>query len=168
MSGAAGVQPLDPGAAPDPSDPHREVLYRCEHAALPDGGRRFHRFAELERFVNSVVLGAWWESSFPDAPLEVTVLRRSAGATFSAAHVTADGTEAVLWVRAGSWDAVTVVHELAHVAVGARVGADGPHGTEFATALLVCWRELLGVQAYGALRSAFDTNGIPYRRERLA
>ncbi len=151
----------------DPSDPHREVLYRCEHQALPSGGRRFRRFGELEQFVQSVVLGAWWEATFPDAPLEVTVLRRSAGATFSAAHVEADGTEAVVWLRAGSWDAVTVVHELAHVAVGAHPGPDGPHGTAFATTLLVCWRELLGVQAYGALRSAFDTNGIPYRRERL-
>jgi putative metallohydrolase (TIGR04338 family) len=161
--------------SPDPGDPQREPLYRCEQLALPDGGRRFRRFSELEQYVQSVVLGPWWEHSFPEAPIEVTVLRRSSGATFSAAHVTPDGAEAVVWVRAGSWDAVTVVHELAHVAVGRAsgqpvgqpVGGSAPHGAEFAGALLVCWRELLGVQAYGALRSAFDTNGIEYRRDRL-
>ncbi len=168
MSTAAGPTSASGASAPpDPGDPHREALYRCEHLALADGGRRFRRFHELEQYVQSVVLSAWWETTFPDAPLEITVLRRSAGATFSAAHVVPDGTEAVLWVRAGSWDAVTVVHELAHVAVGPDPGPDGPHGTAFATALLRCWRELLGVQAYGALRSTFDTNGIPYRRERL-
>lgn len=165
-----------PSAAPDPGDPQREVLYRCEHLALPDGGRRFRRFSELEQYVQSVVLGPWWELTFPDAPIEVTVLRRSSGATFSAAHVTPDGAEAVVWIRAGSWDAVTVVHELAHVAVGSAggggaagrgLGATAPHGAEFAGALLVCWRELLGVAAYGALRSAFDTNGIEYRQDRL-
>lgn len=166
----------EPGAAPDPGDPQRELLYRCEHLALPDGGRRFSRFSELEQYVQSVVLGPWWEHTFPEAPIEVTVLRRSRGATFSAAHVTPDRDEAVVWIRSGSWDAVTVVHELAHVAVagavgpgaaGRDVGSTAPHGAEFAGALLICWRELLGVAAYGALRSAFDTNGIEYRRDRL-
>jgi putative metallohydrolase (TIGR04338 family) len=156
------------GSGADPDDPHREALYRCEHAASPEGGRRFRRFSELERFVADVVLGPWWERSFPLAPIDVSVLRRSAGATFSAAHVAEQGDEAAIWIRDGSWDAVTVVHELAHVATGAEVPSDGPHGSAFATNLLVCWRELLGVEAYGALRSALDANGIPYRRDRLA
>ena len=158
------MSPADPDPHPDP---HREALYRAESQAAPDGGRRFARFAELEAWVCDVVLSPWWEQAFPDAPIEVTVLRRSSGATFSAAHVTADGAEAAVWIRDGSWDALTVVHELAHVAAAGRVGSDGPHGRQFATALLQCWRELLGVQAYGALRSAFDTNGIPYRRDLL-
>lgn len=151
-------------AAGDPDDPHREALYRCEHEAMPDGGRRFRRFAELVGFVDSVALGPWWASTFPSAPVEIAVLRRSAGATFSAAHVEPGGGAAAIWIRDGSWESVTVVHELAHVATGP-TGTDGPHGSRFATVLLVCWRELLGVQAYGALRSALDANGIPYRRD---
>lgn len=148
-------------------DPHQQGLYRAEHQALPDGGRRFRRFAELEHHVEQVVTGDWWERSFPDAPIEVTVKRRSRGATFSAAHVTEDGGEAAIWIRDGSWDAVTVVHELAHVATGNDYGDDGPHGSEFATNLLLCWRELLGVQAYGALRSTLGVNGIPFHQDRL-
>jgi putative metallohydrolase (TIGR04338 family) len=156
------------GATPaDPGDPHRTALYGAEAQALADGGRRFRRFTELERWVADVVSSPWWEQAFPAAPLDVTVLRRSAGATFSAAHVAADGGEAAVWIRDGSWDAVTVVHELAHVATGPAVGVDGAHGRAFATSLLRCWRELLGVQAYGALRSALDANGIPYRRDLL-
>ena len=149
-----------------PADPHRQALYDAEHDASPEGGRRFTRFAHLEQYVQDVVLGAWWERTFPDAPIEVDVLRRSRSATFSAAHVPADGDAAAVWIRDGSWDQVTVVHELAHVATGA-VDRTGPHGMRFATTLLICWRELLGVQAYGALRSALDAHGVPYQRDRL-
>jgi putative metallohydrolase (TIGR04338 family) len=149
-------------------DPHRETLYACEAAALVDGGRRFRRFAELEDWVQTVVLGPWWERTFPAAPLEVSVLRRSRGATFSAAHVDTARDAAAVWIRDGSWDAVTVVHELAHVASAAGpVDPSGPHGERFATALLLLWRQLLGVHAYGALRSELDDHGVPYRRERL-
>src|SRR5690606_13259765 len=115
------------GPAPDP-DPYRDAVYRAEHEALPDGGRRFRRFAELEAWVEGVVLGPMWEARFPEAPLEVAVLRRSRGATFSAAHVTPDGDAAAVWIRDGSWDAVTVVHELAHVAAGRAHDPTGPHG----------------------------------------
>ena len=154
-----------------PDDPHRDRLYAAEHDALPDGGRRFRRFAEVERYVDDVVTGAFWESRFPDAPIEVQVLRRSRGATFSAAHVTDEGDAAAVWLRDGSWDLATVAHELAHVASapGPASGPDptGPHGERFATALLVLWRQLLGVHAYGALRSCLDDQGVPYLRDRL-
>lgn len=154
-----------PGDDGPGADPYQERLYLAEQQALTDGGRRFRRFAELEQWVASVVLGPWWESTFPGAPLDVTVLRRSSGATFSAARV--EGDEAAMWIRDGSWDVVTVVHELAHVAVGTEHGDDGPHGSTFATTLLMCWRELIGVQAYGALRSTLERNGVPYQRDRL-
>ena len=150
-----------------PVDPHREAVYRAEHCALPDGGRRFARFAELEAWVEQVVLDPSWEAMFPDAPLEVAVLRRSRSATFSAAHVTPAGDAAAIWIRDGSWDAATVVHELAHVASGSSPDPTGPHGRRFATALLRLWRELLGVHAYGALRSALDDQGVPYQRDDL-
>jgi putative metallohydrolase (TIGR04338 family) len=169
MTGSSGSRT---GAARS-HDPHRDALYAAEHAALPDGGRRFRRFAEIEAYVTAVVTGPFWETRFPHAPIEVEVLRRSHGATFSAAHVTDDGDAAAVWLRDGSWDLATVVHELAHVAAApagtAAGGADptGPHGERFATALLVLWRELLGVHAYGALRSCLDDHGVPYRRDRL-
>jgi putative metallohydrolase (TIGR04338 family) len=165
-----------PRGASRRDDPHRTALYAAEDAALPGGSRRFTRFEHLERYVHDVVLGPWWERTFPDAPVEVDVLRRSRSATFSAAHVAPDAGAAVVWIRDGSWDLVTVVHELAHVATGSPPGpqqehggrqAHGAHGERFATTLLICWRELLGVQAYGALRSGFDDHGVPYQRDRL-
>lgn len=146
-------------------DPYRDLLYAAEAAALPDGGRRFTRFAQVEAYVAQVVIGAWWEQTFPAAPLEVDVERRSRSATFSAAHVTPDGTAGVIWVRDGSWDLVTVVHELAHVALAGVEPTDGPHGVAFAEALLACWRELCGVAAYGALRSEMAARGIPLQRD---
>ena len=160
---------MSPPSAPS-GDPFRDTVYAVENAALPDGGRRFRRFAALESYVESVMTGSWWEQSFPRAPIEVDVMSRSRGATFSAAHVSEDGDAAAVWIRDGSWDAVTVVHELAHVASAGPAGVtdpSGPHGREFTTALLQLWRELLGVHAYGALRSGLDDHGVPYRRERL-
>ncbi len=147
-------------------DPYRESLYRSEHMALPDGGRRFRRFVQVQDYVTQVVTGPWWEKTHPTAPVEVDVLRRSSSATFSAAHVEAGGDAAAIWLRDGSWDLVTIVHELAHVATGELTSGSAPHGAEFAATLLVCWRELLGVQSYGALRSAFTANGVPYQRDR--
>lgn len=148
------------------ADPHRFAVYEAEGEALPGGGRRFCRFAHLEAYVVDVTTGHWWATAFPDAPLEVDVLRRSRSATFSAAHVTGDASAGVVWIRDGSWDMATVVHELAHVAAGPTPDPTGAHGRRFATALLDCWRELLGFQAYGALRSGFDRRGVPYQRDR--
>lgn len=147
-------------------DPHREAVYDAEAEALPGGGRRFTRFAQLECWVVEVTTGVWWAGAFPDAPVEVDVLRRSRTATFSAAHVTADASASAVWLRDGSWDAVTVVHELAHVAAGPASDPTGPHGRRFATCLLGCWRELLGFDAYGALRSGLDRRGVPYHQDR--
>lgn len=154
----------DPSAGPDP---FRDALYRAEHEALPDGGRRFTRFAELESWVEALVLGPVWEELFPEAPLEVSVMRRSRSATFSAAFVPDGEDAAAIWIRDGSWDAATVLHELAHVATGSATGPTGPHGERFATALLRLWRAVLGVHAYGALRSCLDAHGAPYQRANL-
>jgi putative metallohydrolase (TIGR04338 family) len=153
----------------DPTDPQRDALYRAESAAQPDGGRRFRRFTELQDYVLGATGDPFWEQRFPDAPVQVDVLRRSRGATFSAAHVDPDGWDAVIWIRDGSWNLVTVVHELAHVAVGGRSGrsADEPaHGPRFAAALADLWRHHLGVQSYGALLGAFDDQGVEYQWDR--
>lgn len=132
---------------------------------MPDGGRRFRRFAEIETFVRIVMEDPFWEVTFPDAPVAVEVLRRSRSATFSAAHVTDDGWDAVIWIRDGSWDAVTVVHELAHVAAGSRRSPgrwarEPGHGARFVDALCLLWRRHLGLHAYGALRLALGENGV--------
>lgn len=148
------------------TDRQRQALYEAEDEAMPDGGRRFRRFVDLEAWVEQVVLGDWWAAEFPYAPLEVDINRRSRGATFSAARVEGAGDVATLWIRDGSWNAVTVVHELAHVAAWNRV-VDGAHDAAFVTVLLRCWRHLLGFGAYGALRSALDRRGVAYFADRL-
>ncbi len=140
-------------------------MYAAESDALPDGGRRFRRFVELEQFVHAAMADPWWEEHFPDAPVSAQVHRRSRGATFSAAHVTDDGWDAVIWIRDGSWDAATVVHELAHVATGSwrtpqRWASEPGHGPRFVSALCDLWRHHLGIHAYGALRVALVERGV--------
>lgn len=132
---------------------------------MPDGGRRFRRFVDVEAWIEQVLLSDWWAAEFPYAPLEVDINRRSRGATFSAARVAVEGDNATVWIRDGSWNAVTIVHELAHIAAWNVV--DGAHDAEYVTVLLRCWRELLGFDSYGALRTSLDARGVDYFAHRL-
>lgn len=148
-------------------DPEAERVAAAELAALPDGGRRFRRWADLEAWVRSVLAESWWEQTFPAAPVDVDVLRRSRSATFSAAHVDVDSSAAAIWIRSGSWDAVTVVHELAHVAARSGRGRDAdPHGPEFVDALERLWRRHLGVQAWAAFVQALEPREPDRQRDR--
>ena len=130
--------PVSVHRTPDPADPYQYPVYGAEEAALPDGGRRFTRFAHLEAWVTEVVTGDWWSETWPQAPVEVAVQHRG-----------------------------VAVHELAHLTSWWHPPSEGPHGATFAADLLVLWRHLLGAHAYGALRSAFDEREVPYRLDRL-
>lgn len=147
----------------DDADPFRERLYRAESEALVDGGRRFTRFVQIERFVNSVVTSQWWDETFPSAPIEIQVFRRSRGATFSAAVTDGVAEAGALWIRDGSWDLVTIVHELAHFATPDG-DPSGPHGYWFVDSLLELWRHCMGFHAYGSLRSSLAAHGLTLRR----
>jgi len=148
-------------------DPFQFAVYAAEDSALPDGGRQFTRFAQLERYVSELVVDEWWSETFPHAPIDVDVQRRSRSANASVSHVDDAGDAAVLLIRPGQWNALTVVHELAHVAAWGHPATEGSHGATFAATLLVLWRRHLGVFAYGALRSGFDEREVPYRRDLL-
>ena len=166
MTGATGRRRPTP-SSPDDPDRRRFDLYEAETQALPDGGRRFTRFVDLTFFVDGVVADDWWSDRFPGAPLEVAVERRSHTARYSCAHVERDGSAGLILIRSGSWDMVTVIHELAHVGVSAeRPRSEASHGEAFTSALVDLWRRHLGFHAYGALRSALDERALPYRRER--
>ncbi len=115
--------------------------------------RRFARFTEIEQYLDRLLSSAWWGDTFPGAPLEVVPERRSHNATFSAAACRPDGTGVVWIVDGHGWGLETVLHELAHLAVG--TGA--AHGSYFVEALGELWRHEAGVFAWAALESAFTT-----------
>jgi putative metallohydrolase (TIGR04338 family) len=138
-------------------DPRRDAVYAAEHAALDDVGPRFGRWTEVEAYVDLLTTDARWTDVFPDAPVEVQVVRRSRSARYSAA----DPAHGVIHIRDGSWDAATVLHELAHVAVGDERD-DEPHGEHFVGAMLELVRTFLGFDTYGALRTELDRRGVPW------
>jgi putative metallohydrolase (TIGR04338 family) len=157
---------------PGPDDPFQHAVYAAEDASLPGGGRQFSAMADLRRWVEQVVTSPWWSETFPSAPVDVDVVARSATSTASVSHVGDAGRAAFVRVHPSHRHAAGVVHELAHVAAWEPMGhlasvVEPSHGPRFCEALLLLWREHLGVHAYGALRSAFDDQGIPYRRARL-
>ena len=157
---------------PDPADPHQFLVYAAEDSALPGGGRQFADMAQVGDWVATVVTDPWWSETFPAAPLDVDVQSRSGTSTASVSHVGDAGRAALVRVHPAHRNAAGVVHELAHVAawepLAGRPGAAEPsHGPRFCEVLLLLWREHLGLHAYGALRSAFEDQGIPFRRDRL-
>jgi putative metallohydrolase (TIGR04338 family) len=108
-------------------------------------------------FVDRVITAPEWVEAEPARPLEVTVERRSRSARYAAAHYGS----ATIWIPDGQWTCATVLHELAHlVAPG-----EEPHGYRYAAAELDLIRWVLGVEAFAALRAAFDEVGVRYRAD---
>lgn len=142
------------------SSPLDGLVYQAESEAVePDVGR-FPRFVEVQAFVDGVLCDDRWRDELGSRwgvtpPLEVVLLRRSRSATFSAA----EHDRPVIHLRDGSWDRLTILHELAHLA------ARDPehHGALFCGVELDLVRWFIGFQAYGALRTRFDELGVRYR-----
>ncbi len=135
-----------------------DAVYEAEHAALDGVGPRLARWTDVVDYVDSLTTDARWTDVFPDAPVEVVVERRSRSARYSAA----DPAHGVIHIRDGSWDAATVLHELAHLAVGVD-GDEEPHGEQFVGTMLELVRAFLGFDAFGSLRSELDRRGVPWR-----
>lgn len=143
----------------DLEDPDREAVYAAEERAAEDAKlRRYRRFADLVAHVDAIVCSAWWDETFPGAPVEVVVERRSRNATFSAAAPLGDGAALIAVVDGRHWSADVVLHELAHVAAGHAAG----HGHAFRAALAELWRHEAGFVAYTCLCAAFDDAGLSH------
>ena len=122
-------------------DARAGAVYAAEDAvsaAFPP--RRYRTFAELRTHVEAIVCSDWWADTFPGAPIEVHVERRSRTATFSAA-CRRDGAGILWFVDGEHWMATAVCHELGHVASGS--GHDAP----FRNALVELWRRECGFPA---------------------
>lgn len=143
-----------------------ELVVAEERAMRAFPLRRFTKFAHIERYVEDLVSRPWWSSRFPDAPLEITLMRRSGTATYSAAgrpvtRHSVDGTAVddpgFVWLVDGrGWGLETVLHELAHLAAGPAVG----HGPCFRATLAELWRHEAGIEAWVALRDGFERAGL--------
>lgn len=134
-----------------------ERVYQAERVALEGEVGAFARFAQVEAWVSVILGDPRWVEELParwsvDPPLQVAVLRRSRSATFSAAEME----RPVIHLRDGSWDRLTILHELAHLASSDPSG----HGPQFCAVELDLVRWFCGYHAYGALRSAFADGGV--------
>jgi putative metallohydrolase (TIGR04338 family) len=138
----------------DPSDPQAGAVYRAEDAALAGVGPRLARWADVEAFVEAVVTSPDWVEHPAVPPIEVVVERRSSSARYAAAS----HEHATVWIPAGHWTAPVVLHELAHLLCP----STEDHGPAWCGAFLWLVRRVLGIEAYGALRTAFDRAGVRY------
>lgn len=148
----------------DAADPQQRRLYAAEDAVLDDIGPRLRRWVDVEAFLESVLTLPAYLDAWPDAPLDVELLRRSRNATASLAVA---GPDSIL-IRDGSWNALTVLHELAHLVVATERGAgrsESPHATEahgpdFVSVELDLVRFRCGFDQYGLLLTSFERHGV--------
>ena len=139
------------------------ALYAAEDAAAATAGvRRYDTFRSMVDHVDEIVTSSWWDETFPGAPVEVHVERRSSTATFSAAVDLADAAVVAI-VDSHHWSAHVVLHELAHVAVGPA----HDHGPVFRGALYRLWRRHAGLPAATELAHALASAGVPVPQEAL-
>lgn len=142
---------------PTPDDPQRQALYAAEDSVLGEIGPRLKRWTAVEEFLESVLADPAYLDLFPHAPLDISLQRRSRSATASLA---VPG-HSVIAIRDGSWNALTVLHELAHlIDHGAQPHGAQPHGPQFAAVELELVRQWCGFDAYVALRTAFAGHGV--------
>lgn len=126
------------------------AVYDAEDAAAEAfPPRRYRTFVELRAHVDAIVCSDWWADTFPGAPIEIHVERRSHTATFSAA-CRSEGAGILWFVDGEHWTSSVVCHELAHVASGSG------HDARFRQALLALWRRECGFLAATELAAQLD------------
>ena len=140
-------------APPGGGDPTAAVYAAEDAAAAAFPPRRYRSFAELRSHIAAIVCSDWWSDTFPGAPIEVHVERRSRTATFSAA-CRRDGAGIVWFVDGQHWNATAVCHELAHVA------SDSGHDALFREALVALWRRECGFLAATELSAQLGHRSI--------
>ncbi|MBM3683409.1 MAG: hypothetical protein FJW83_02540 [Actinobacteria bacterium] len=125
-------------------DPQQARVYAAEEALAPLA-RRFADVAEVRTFLQEVVADEAVGERWPHA--EVPEVRLGP-ANLSCSYATDDG---LVVLRRDHLDAVSVLHELAHVLEV----ADG-HGNRFATAFAFLVRRHIGVDAWAALAARYE------------
>ena len=129
-------------------DEQRRRVYAAEDTVAAHIGPALRTWRSVEAFLGSVVTSDEFNEWFPEAPCGIGLHRRSRSATASAALL--DRSE--IWLRDGSWNATTVLHELAHLLCDPTAG----HGPRFVATELILVRRWCGFDAYGQLRHAMD------------
>jgi putative metallohydrolase (TIGR04338 family) len=138
-----------PAATPPAATERAEATYAAERRSIEHLGelRRFRRFLHIVSYVDQVVASDWWDETFPCAPAEVEVQRRSHRAVASLATVDA-GVGVIALVDGHGWSLDVVLHELAHLAAGPEWG----HSDPFCGALVRLWHHEIGAEAAAVLR----------------
>ncbi len=139
-----------------------EAIEAAEDAVTASVGPTFRRWTEVVSWVHGVTTRPEWDELFPGAPIDIDVRRRSSSAHYAAAHVAS----ATIFIPDGSWTAMVVVHELAHLAAPHVVASHLPrapepsHGPSFVSAELTIVRRFVGIEAWAALRAELHAAGL--------
>jgi putative metallohydrolase (TIGR04338 family) len=134
-------------------NPATASLYAAEDRVAASIGPRLIRWAQVEEFVAAALALDEVTETFPSLSDGVDVGRRSHRATASLAI----WEDREMLIRDGSWNAVTVCHELAHLAAP----FDAAHGPTFVATELELVRLCCGIEAAVELREAFVAAGVP-------
>lgn len=102
----------------------------------------------------------YWERNYPQV-LRVETFVRASNARSSAAYWAERLGAGLVELAPRHLCELIVLHEVAHVLASARYGSRS-HDPWFARVYLELVYEVLGSEAYSALRERFDVNGVDY------
>ncbi|HBX78904.1 MAG TPA: hypothetical protein DEG43_14775 [Acidimicrobiaceae bacterium] len=142
-----------------PGDLQRSRVYAAEDTLVSEMGPRLRTWKSVEAFAESILTSEELNELFPNHPAGISLHRRSRSATASAAVVS----RGEIWIRDGSWNALTVIHEISHHLAS----PDTTHGARFVSIELVLVRTWCGFTAYGELLHAFRTRSVAIDEEFL-
>ncbi len=143
--------PLPDAAGTD--DDTAETIYAAEDRVADRIGARLHRWADVEAFVENALALDALADAFPNLAGGIDVGRRSRNATASVAL----WSDRLILIRDGSWNTVTICHELAHLACP----PDEGHGPRFVAAEVEIVRLCCGIVAAAELASEFAAASVP-------
>jgi len=135
-------------------DPQRLALYRAEDNVAAHIGPTWRRWSDVEAALDAILRSDSYRELFPDSPTELLLARRSRSARASFAQ-RETGTIAI---RDGSWNAITLLHELAHIVTS----AGPPHGRAFVDNEVALVRDVCGFEAALVLGASLRAHRIEH------
>lgn len=134
-----------------PADPDASAVYAAEDDVSAQIGPDLRSWPALRHWLAEVLSNDDVQEHFPTLPLDVELGRRSRTATASLASAS----RSAILIRDGSRDALTVLHELAHLIAA----SPEPHGADFRRTVCDLVRLTCGFEAFVALGAAYRAHG---------
>lgn len=141
-------------------DSQKTKVYHAEYVLLKEGMAGRERLAtveEMQAWVDKITASAWWRKRYPRVT-KITV-QPGAGQRRALAFPYRRIISMPKWSRTKG----IILHEITHLVVPTHLAA---HGWEYCAEYLAIVKHFLGKADHDALKAAFDSERVRYRKPR--